>query len=121
MALRPALVALYSFRFFGVFDGVWVGVDPGMRDVIVGGSGRGTQPHAGCACCASARTLSIHPSTERKPSVGSSLDGARLCRGLRHRGIWRAGNRLSCIWRLGGGVGDWRFGGAVDRHNDSSN
>jgi Predicted membrane protein (DUF2306) len=35
MALLPALVTLYSFRFFGVFDGVWVGVDPGMRDVIV--------------------------------------------------------------------------------------
>jgi hypothetical protein len=35
MAVLSALVALYSFRFFGVLDGVWVGVDPGIRDVIV--------------------------------------------------------------------------------------
>ena len=35
MALLAALVALYSFRFFGVLDGVWVNVDPGIRDVIV--------------------------------------------------------------------------------------
>jgi hypothetical protein len=35
MALLAAMVALYSFRFFGVLDGVWVGIDPGIRDVIV--------------------------------------------------------------------------------------
>lgn len=35
MALLAALVALYSFRFFGVLDGAWVGVDLGIRDVIV--------------------------------------------------------------------------------------
>jgi len=36
MALLAALVALYSFRFFGVLDGVWVGVDSGIREVITG-------------------------------------------------------------------------------------
>lgn len=35
MALLAALVALYSFRFVGVLNGVWVGVDPGIREVIV--------------------------------------------------------------------------------------
>jgi len=34
MAVLAALVALYSFRFLGVFDGVWFGVDPGIRAVI---------------------------------------------------------------------------------------
>jgi hypothetical protein len=34
MALLAALVGLYSFRFFGVLDGVWVGVDPGIRAVV---------------------------------------------------------------------------------------
>jgi len=35
MALLAALVALYSFRFLGVLGGVWAGVDPGIRAVIV--------------------------------------------------------------------------------------
>jgi hypothetical protein len=35
MALLATLVALYSFRFLGVLDGVWIGVDPGIRDVIM--------------------------------------------------------------------------------------
>jgi hypothetical protein len=34
IAVLAALVALYSFRFFDVLDGVWVGVDPGIREVI---------------------------------------------------------------------------------------
>jgi hypothetical protein len=36
IALLAALVALYSFRFFGVLNGVWFGVDPGIREVIAG-------------------------------------------------------------------------------------
>ena len=35
MVVLAALVALYSFRLFGVVDGSWVGVDPGIRDVIL--------------------------------------------------------------------------------------
>jgi len=34
MAVLAMLVALYSLRVFGVLDGVWVGVDPGIREVI---------------------------------------------------------------------------------------
>jgi hypothetical protein len=34
MTLLAAAVALYSFRFFGVVDGVWLGIDPGIREVI---------------------------------------------------------------------------------------
>ncbi len=34
MALLAALVALSSWRFLGVFDGVWVNVDPGIRQVV---------------------------------------------------------------------------------------
>jgi hypothetical protein len=34
LALLAALVALYSFRFLGVLEGVWLGVDPGIRGVI---------------------------------------------------------------------------------------
>jgi hypothetical protein len=35
MAVLAVLVALYSFRFLGVVDGVWAGVDPGIRAVII--------------------------------------------------------------------------------------
>jgi Predicted membrane protein (DUF2306) len=35
MALLAALVALYSFRCFGVLDGVWLGIDPGIREVVM--------------------------------------------------------------------------------------
>jgi len=34
MAILAALVALSSFRFLGVFDGVWLNVDPGIRQVV---------------------------------------------------------------------------------------
>ncbi len=34
MALLAVLVALFSFRFFGVLDGIWVDVDPAIRRVV---------------------------------------------------------------------------------------
>ncbi len=34
MALLAGLVALFSFRFFGVIYGVWVDVDPAIRGVV---------------------------------------------------------------------------------------
>jgi hypothetical protein len=34
MALLAALVALFSLRFLGVFDGAWLNVDPGVREVV---------------------------------------------------------------------------------------
>jgi uncharacterized membrane protein len=33
MALLAAVVALFSFRLFGALDGVWLGVDPAIRNV----------------------------------------------------------------------------------------
>ena len=34
MALLAVLVALFSFRFVGVIEGVWIDVDPGIRGVV---------------------------------------------------------------------------------------
>ena len=34
MALLAVLVALFSFRFVGVTEGVWIDVDPGIRGVV---------------------------------------------------------------------------------------
>ena len=34
MAVLAVLVALFSFRFVGVIEGVWIDVDPGIRGVV---------------------------------------------------------------------------------------
>jgi uncharacterized membrane protein len=36
MVVTAAAVALWSERFFGVFNGIWLGIDPGIRAVVTG-------------------------------------------------------------------------------------
>ncbi len=34
MALLAVSIALFSFRFVGVLEGMWIHVDPGIRGVV---------------------------------------------------------------------------------------
>jgi hypothetical protein len=117
MTLLAVLVALYSFRFFGVLDGFWLGVDSGIGNVIK------ADPVGALIHMLVAPVALLLGPIQFIPKLRESYRSVHRWTGRVYvaacviAGLAGFCHRLSCIWWSGSRLGIWNLGGALDRHD----